>query len=355
MDKYNIDSHKLIYHVDRVHEWQQGNNIYPVYMEVSPSGACNHRCVYCGLDFMEYQARYLETKDFKTVITELGRLGLRSIMYAGEGEPLLHRDICEIVRHTKMSGIDVAFTTNAVLMKEEVSQAILPYTEWVKVSINAGTPKTYSSIHRTQENDFEKVISNMSNAVKIRNDKKYACVLGMQLLLLPENMGEVTRLATIAKEIGMDYLVVKPYSQHPQSETNIYSDITYEGHEELERELQSLNTQTFSIVYRANAMNKWNQGRRDYGHCYALPFWAYIDAAGNVWGCSVYLTDDRFHYGNIYESSFEAIWNSEKRLSSLRWVQEEMDATNCRVNCRMDEVNRYLWKLKNPVEHVNFI
>ena len=53
MDKYRIDSHKLIYHVDRVHAWQQGENVYPIYMEISPAGTCNHRCTFCALDYME--------------------------------------------------------------------------------------------------------------------------------------------------------------------------------------------------------------------------------------------------------------------------------------------------------------
>ena len=54
-DTYGIDSHKLHYHPDRVARWMEGANTYPIYMEISPSGTCNHRCVFCALDFMEYQ------------------------------------------------------------------------------------------------------------------------------------------------------------------------------------------------------------------------------------------------------------------------------------------------------------
>lgn len=52
MDKYRIDSHKLIYHVSRVNDWLNGKLIYPIYMEISPIGSCNHRCIFCAYDFI---------------------------------------------------------------------------------------------------------------------------------------------------------------------------------------------------------------------------------------------------------------------------------------------------------------
>jgi radical SAM protein with 4Fe4S-binding SPASM domain len=355
MDKYRIDSHKLNYHVGRVNDWLNGKTVYPIYMEVSPAGACNHRCTYCGLDFKEYQPHYYDTALFKDRISELGLLGLKSIMYAGEGEPFLHCDISEIINHTKVSGIDVGITTNGVLLKKDISDAILANTEWIKVSINGATPETYSKIHRCNLMDFDKVIKNISYAATIRRQNRWRCVLGMQLLLLPENHQEAILLAKLASDIGLDYLVVKPYSQHPQSKTTKYSNIKYADYEYLGEQLAEFNTDDFNVIFRIRTMKKWDDEQRDYCRCLALPFWSYIDAAGNVWGCSMYLGDERFLYGDIYEQTFRDIWEGEKRLRSLHWVQDKLSVSNCRVNCRMDEVNRYLWELKNPPEHVNFI
>ncbi|MBA3064881.1 radical SAM protein [bacterium] len=355
MDKYGIDSHKLMYHVQRVHNWMDGKIIYPIYMEVSPSGACNHRCLYCGLDFMEYKPQYLKTDVLKERLSELGKLGLKSIMYAGEGEPFLHRDMAEIIEHTNKSNIDVGITTNGVLLNKKVVDSTLEFTNWIKVSINGATRNTYSKIHRTKPEDFDKVIENMSYAAKVKRDNGYFCTLGMQLVLLPENSHEVLKLAALSKDIGMDYLVIKPYSQHPQSKTTEYSAIQYGDYEYLGNELKKFNTADFNVIFRLRAMEKWDDGGRNYRRCLALPFWSYIDAGGNVWGCSVYLRDERFLYGNIYEQTFQEIWNGEKRMQSLREVSEKLDTSQCRVNCRMDEINRYLWKLKFPPEHVNFI
>ncbi len=37
MDKYRIDSQKLMFHVPRINDWLNGETIYPLYMEASPS------------------------------------------------------------------------------------------------------------------------------------------------------------------------------------------------------------------------------------------------------------------------------------------------------------------------------
>jgi len=60
-------------------------------------------------------------------------------------------------------------------------------------------------------------------------------------------------------------------------------------------------------------------------------------------------------YGNMYENTFKEIWEGNKRHKSVQWAEGKLDTNQCRLNCRMDEINRYLWDLKNPPEHVNFI
>lgn len=355
MDKYRIDDHKLMYHIPRVHDWLLGKKTYPIYMEISPSGACNHRCRFCALDYMGYKNRFLETGRMLELLPELDRLGLKSLMFGGEGEPLLHRAIGALTKKARESGIDVSFTTNGVLLRNDIVSEILPFIEWIKVSCNAGSSETYAEIHRTKPADFDKVMANLSSAVKFKKDHELSCTIGMQLLLLPENSHEVVKLAGLARDIGLDYLVVKPYSQHLSSKTKDYEDIRYEQYLGLNNELAVFNTDRFQVVFRTATMEKWDAGGDKNCRCLALPFWSYLDSSGNVWGCSAYLGDQRFLYGNIYKNSFQDIWEGETRAESLRWVETELDACQCRINCRMDKINDYLWQLKNPPDHINFI
>ncbi len=355
-DTYRFDDHKLIYHPERVSRWMAGKTVFPIYVEVSPTGMCNHRCTFCGLDFMGYQHRKLDADLLCRRIEEMGRLGIRSILFAGEGEPFLHSHMVRIIEQTHKSAIDAAVSTNGVLFTRQKAQQALKHLKWIRFSIDAGTPETYAHLHGCKEQDFHRVMENLRSAAEIKFDQNLSCTLGVQLVLLPENRKEVGKLAVLAKEAGADYLVVKPFSQHTQSTTHRYDDVHYGDLDDLQKELDPLCSDGFDAVVRERSIKSWDEGGASaYRRCQAFSFWSYIDAGGTVWGCSVHMTDDRFRYGDIKQNTFEEIWLGQRRAESLKFTQGEFDVSNCRVNCRMDSINRYLWELKNPSEHVNFI
>ena len=100
-DKIRMDSHKLIYHPCRVAQWMNGENIYPIELEVGLTNACNHRCVFCAVDYTGYCPTMLDGQVFQKRIDEFAKKGVKSIIYAGEGEPLLNKDATEIINYTK--------------------------------------------------------------------------------------------------------------------------------------------------------------------------------------------------------------------------------------------------------------
>ncbi len=363
-DEYRIDSHKLMFHPERVaqwleagDDWEKAKKVYPIYLEISPTGACNHRCVFCAMDYVGYKPRSLDMNVMKRVLPEMGQLGVKSVMFAGEGEPLLYKNICKLAKLTVDSGIDIAFTSNGVLLTQQVVEDVIFITTWIKVSIDAGTPATYAAIHGTKDSDFTKVTGNLKYAIDYRNKNRLSCTIGAQVLLLPENSHELETLAKICRDdIGLDYLVIKPYSQHMFSKTRRYKELNYEPLLERAKEATLLSNNNFKVVYRSETTKSHINRRRRFKACNAVPFfWAHVMANHDVYGCSAYLQDERFLLGNLEGSSFREMWGGNRRRKNFEMMRSDFCVKKCRVNCRMDAINEYLWQLQEPHGHVNFI
>lgn len=322
-------------------------------------GHCNHRCTFCAVDYIGYKVRKLETVRFKDVLSDMAAHGVKSIMYAGEGEPLLHPDIIEITKKTAAVGIDTSFTTNAVALKDKFIDEALDSVSWIKISLNAGNKETYAKIHQTKEADWDRVWSNIHRAVLRPVGTGKRPVIGIQSLVLPDNIDSIPELIQRAKGEGVDYVVLKPYSQHKKSATRTYADTRYANLlSSLEQMAEKESDGRFRVICRSGAMTSWDAQEPTYDKCCSTPFfWAYIMATGDVYGCSAYLLDERFKYGNIKDLLFSEIWLGDQRRACIDFVDNKLDIKECRVNCRMNKANEYLWKLqqesKNP--HKNFI
>lgn len=351
-ENIRMDSHKLIYHPDVVARWLNGENIYPIEIEISPSGACNHRCVFCAVDYIGYQPAFLDKDIILQNIDLMSKKGLKSVICSGEGEPLLNKNMPEIANGIKACGVDVAMSSNGALFSKEIARDCLASFTWIRFSVASMEEESYDKIQRGKTGDLERVKDNLADAVRVKADQHLQTTLGVQCLLLPDNMEQLPDMAKQLREIGVDYLTIKPYSQHLHS-VNTF-EIDYNEMIELEQEIRQYETDNFAIYFRANAMRKVHHGKC-YRKCYGLPFMTHIDAKGCVWPCVAHIGTDEFCYGNIYECTFEEIWEGDRRQE----VMQRLNALDlnriCREACRMDEINKYLEELKNPGIHVNFI
>lgn len=352
---FQLDGHKLIYHSDRLGEYLNNDDCYPIYMEISPVGSCNHRCVFCAYDFIGYPNRKLEKERTVTFIEELSEAGLKSILYAGEGEPLLHPNIGEFISHTRNNGIDVGLFTNGQLLKESLAKEILPNLTFIRFSFNGGNSKTYSEIHKVSEKVFDKVIENIKRTCEIRERENLDVDLGAQFVLLSENKESLFDAVKAIKKTGIDYFVIKPFVK--QSDQQGYQMEERIHEKELAIIHQNLNDfceDDFDVQLRIGSF--LNYGIRDYNHCYGTSFISAINSAGDIASCLPYWDQENYIFGNIYENSFTEIWNGKLREQIKENLEKKLDIKQCPPNCRPDNINSFLWEMKHPnVKHINFI
>lgn len=354
MKKYNFDGHKLIYHLDRVNEYQNRGDCYPLYMEISPVGSCNHRCVFCAYDYLGYPNRKLETARVFTLLDELASCGLRSLLFAGEGEPLLHPEIGPIIRHAKTNGIDVGLFTNGQLLKEELAAEILPHLTFMRLSFNGGDRENYAAIHQVRPEVFDTVTRNIAAATRIKREQQLAADVGAQYVLIPENRAFLLSAVTTLKECGVDYLAIKPFMQRESQAYQLQEQYTLNAVDQLFAQAESHASASFAVMARKETFEDY--GQRNYARCLGTPFIAVLNSAGIISSCLPYWERQEFAFGSIYEKSFSEIWNSSERRSIKAHLEQTLDAHACPPNCRPHAINEFLWDLKNPlVKHLNFI
>jgi radical SAM protein with 4Fe4S-binding SPASM domain len=275
---------------------------------------------------------------------------VRSVMFGGEGEPLLHPETGLITRKAKEYGLDVAITTNGSLFTREKAEQCLPYLSWIKFSVDAGNAEDYSYIHGVSRKEFDKLIGNISNAVEFKRKNGLEVTIGTQFLIIPESIGSAEQAAEILREVGANYMAVKPYSHHPRSNNDFI--IKPEQYKDLEKRIAKFNSISFKVLFRKATIQRLDEGNV-YPECYGLPFISLIDSEGNVLPCNLFYDEKEFTYGNLYEKSFSEIWEGEQRKKVLKNVRER-GVGDCRHACRLDASNRYLDRLKHPQGHDNF-
>ncbi|MCX7591022.1 MAG: radical SAM protein [Kiritimatiellae bacterium] len=348
----NFDGQKLIYHPVRVAEWfERGRTRGPIYTEMTLTDRCDCDCMFCGVDYdVNQTGAMMDVHLAVRILDELAGLGNKAIMFCGNGEPLLHPRSGEIIGYGSRR-MSASVTTNGLAL-DRAGIELVDGLEWIRFSVNAGTPEAYAIVHRTKPEMFEIALKNLGAAVERKRTKGLGVTIGVQLVLLEENVHTVTTLAQRVKKLGADYFSVKPYSPHPLS--NKHLKVDYSALAWVEAEVKALETESFRVIFRVRSFEKLGEGK-PYGRCYGTNFFVFISANGDVWACNNYVGDRRFLLGNARRQSLAEIWQGHRRQEVLEFVEKELNVADCRVACRMDECNRYLWRLKHPRPHDNFI
>lgn len=90
---------------------------FPLMVTMSLTDKCNFRCEYCELPHMN--RKEMTTADWHRAIDELADAGMMRVSIMG-GEPLLRKDVGELVDHLKERGVNVAMNTNGWYFPQKI-------------------------------------------------------------------------------------------------------------------------------------------------------------------------------------------------------------------------------------------
>lgn len=356
-DKYLMNSHKLQWHTDRVNAWLKGERIPPIHIDVGLSKGCNIHCHYCfgslqGNEYQRGEQKVFPRDDLLNYMRSAGKVGVRSMGIIGESEPTLNSALNDAIIEGSRSGIDMALGTNGILF--EPSKDVLENLKWLRYNLSAASEESYKKLHNSEE--YYKVIDSISKSVELKNKNNLDVTIGIQMVLTPKDVYETVPLAKLGKELGVNYFVIKQCSDTLESKLGVFNLLGshIQVYEEQLKEAEKISTEDYDVIVK---WKKIRDTKQDYNNCLGVPFLLYSSGDGKLFPCGMFFNEEYwedFLMGDLTKNSFEEIFKSERYWEVVDRVKN-MGTSKCYVGCRTHAVNSYLWELKNPPKHVNFI
>jgi len=276
-----FNSNKLYAQVYRWREIEGDSPLpAPALVTIDPTNVCNSDCVWCN-------SKYIRDKNHNEISPDVlkqiaGFLpnfsdneryrGVEAVCIAGGGEPLLNDYTPSLVRDLTSNGIGVGIVTNGTMM----TQPELTESDWIGVSVDAGTPQTYRELKR--RDDFNLVRRNISEMARMSEGTTLGKEgqghgISYKFLLHPRNCGDVYEAAIIAKETGCRNLHIRPYGTpwdkvklggHPFS----FDDI--DVFQEQLIKARELEDETFGVFGVTHKFDGRLRKRNEFGKCNAV-------------------------------------------------------------------------------------
>ena len=174
----------------------------PKTLYIETTNRCNLRCKGCIL----YRGSWEPERDIS--LAELSRITdqlpeLEQVYLHGIGEPLLNKELPDIIRHLKRRKVYVLFNSNGILLNLQRQQDLVAAgLDELRISLDAASSSGYKKIRNS--NAFEGVVDNLKSFLLLQKQQQVAYPkLSLWFLGTRENIAELPGFVRLAAEIGI--------------------------------------------------------------------------------------------------------------------------------------------------------
>ena len=355
-----LDGTKIQWYSDRVKKWENGEKIAPITIDMALTRSCNYGCHFCYAMTQENDRSVITLDHMYSFLDDAAEIGVKGVSLVSDGESTISPVFVESIVRGGKNGLSMACATNGFLLNEEKLERILPHLTYIRFNISAGEPKRYAQIMGCKEKWFDRVVKNIELAVKIKKEKSLNVTIGMQMVFMPQYYDQILPLARLGKKVRPDYLVIKQCSDDEYGSLGVDYE-RYKDHFELLKQAEKLSDEEYTVRIKWSKLE--SRGVRTYQRCYGAPFLLQMSGSGLVAPCAQLFNEKfkKFHIGNITQTSFKKIWNSQKywkvmnHLSSSHFNAQKQCGNLClahKVNEFLDSYKKGMVNLQKPSTHI---
>lgn len=356
---------RLHKHIDELYKWKNKELFIPPFVEVSPISYCNQKCKFCYTTGLMKKLEKMETETLKKLFTEFCDVGIKGLRIQGIGEPTLHPDLAECINLAGAKDLDIALTTNGVLLKPKMSEECIENLFSVKISVIDSSAERYAEFHRVPLNQWNLVVKNIEYATNYIKKNNLKCNFHTTIYAEDSTYENLFEITSFCKDIGFSLVTVSnalysPRTPNPEDKKDKFKKI--EDHEiylkNIEEKLLSLEDKKFSVdlcLRNTKGVQGSYVDESKKIDCPGINFSTVIDAKGYVYPCWRYWGKEEYAYGNINKDTFEDIWMSKTReLVNKKMSTEYYSESTC-TPCSHNRINEQLLELKRSTGWENFL
>lgn len=306
---------KLLYQLDRLAEFNEGNDIAsPSLIEVSPTNSCNAKCPWCFYVSSDYKQKHsreeLNPYQLHGLLDDLERMRIPAVTWTGGGDPSMFTMIDYAIDEVHRKGIKQGLFTNGYKPISKPEKLA-----WIRITV-------------TERFTLTRHVAAYAAATKV----------GVNFNLTPDNEHHLHRMAEAARDLGCRYFQVRPaLADRWDLQTAV----------EVPLWLRKLETDTFKIVLTPY---KFEDHARPHGYpkCYGHQFVPFVWHNGDVSTCAYHFGKPEYTFGNLSHNSFRQIWLSKQRLEMVsRGIDVIPECQHC---CKNHEINKVLASMRGEYE-----
>jgi len=282
--------------------------LFPTNFSVETVLGCNLKCVECavGAGLIERKHGSMNIASFKSIMNKIAKYCKLLYLHIW-GEPLLNKDILDIIRYAEQF-TRTHISTNANMIDKEFAKDIVDSgVSHLMVSIDGATQETYAIYRRGGK--LEKAMLGLTHLVyySVLRKKDLSYIMP-QFCVFDHNKHEMEQFLTLCQNMGL-----RPFFKPPFLRDG--SRLKKSGIKKYERNISENDAERRTNMAACPMDNA-----------------PYILLDGSVVACC-FDHNGVTAFGNIFTDSFETIWSNDKYVRFRENVKTGHAPEWCLENC----------------------
>ena len=311
---------------------------------IEPTSRCNEFCQQCPRTLLSREDdRDLTFEKFRYIVDQFPVL--ERVVLHGLGEPLLNKELPQMVRYLKERGTYVLFNSNGIVLTPKKGQALIDSgLDEYRLSMDGASRQTYARVRGVDA--FEKIWRNVRAFIAMQKEQNVGKpAVSLWFTAMRENLHELPELIELAAENGVPEVYLQRLVYFEQglahSRQALFRRSTPEELDIVRRAEQMCKERgiRFNAAGSATPLESLMRdfGERPWSGCRRPYTLTYITSSGNVLSCCFAPFGHRSakeYYeervlGNIFQEPIEAIWHGPRYEAFRRAFESEHPARHC--------------------------